>query len=545
MRRWPSSRFPHRGSGAGIIHLITAGAALNASGFDAGGVISGSIFAQNGIHGTGRDGILAGLDITGTITCAAGDISQIQAGRNFTADLAGEACLQYLETGQDIAGAAIHAASINEVRAGRDFSATLDATSDIQYLSVQGAILGNIIAETGSITDIAAGREVNSVTGRSYPYPYAVGYFRDILTTEGSIGSATHHVNIGAAGTIGGITVYAATHFNAAMTNTTITSGGDITAITIGNSVDYNGTMADTTINSGGDIHYLTVYGACAATVSAHGSINAINSGIGNLAGSFTALTGSLPDITCDGSITAALTAGTTIGNLTASQNIAGTVFATGSIGEIVTRIGNISGNITSTNGGIAGVAAGSDLSANITAAAGSIGDLIAGHNLAGNMSAHASIGDVIVNGTISGSLQTALGPIGAIIAVGDITNFIAAGSGAIDIASLGSVTGSVSGADNIILLAQGTVSGDIITRFGAINVDAGGNIATNKIFASGDILIKSANDICVPKVVSAFGSVAEDTVDTLFTNATAATGVTLTALTINESTVCVAGSGA
>ena len=81
-------------------------------------------------------------------------------------------------------------------------------------------------------------------------------------------------------------------------------------------------------ITSGGNISSISAGAGINATASAHGSINALHPGHGNLAGSFTAVTGSLPDITCDGSITAALTAGTTIGNLTASQNIAATVLA-------------------------------------------------------------------------------------------------------------------------------------------------------------------------------------------------------------------------
>ncbi len=96
---------------------------------------------------------------------------------------------------------------------------------------------------------------------------------------------------------------------------------------------------------------------------------------------------------------------------------------------------------------------------------------------------------------------------------------------------SLGSVTGSISAAGNITLLAMGSLSGDlVVTNFGYIQAYAFGNIDSSKIVATGDIDLISLGNINAPDVESKYSSVIERAADTLFSNATAGGDIFLSA---------------
>ncbi len=165
-----------------------------------------------------------------------------------------------------------------------------------------------------------------------------------------------------------------------------------------------------TIIAFSGNIDSIAAASGINATISAYTTIDTIDPGTGDLAGSVTAVTGSLGNITVpDGSLTANLTAGGTIGNLTAKGSISGTITAGGNVGNVTAQTGGI-GSITSDAGNIGTLTAAGNIGGNITANGGSIGDISAGGNLSGNVSAHGSIGAVIVAGSLSGYLATVTG---------------------------------------------------------------------------------------------------------------------------------------
>jgi hypothetical protein len=272
------------------------------------------------------------------------------------------------------------------------------------------------------------------------------------------------------------------------------------------------------TITAGAEIYQVAAGTGINAKVLAQSMIYFIDPGTGDLAGTITAATGSLPDITCaHGNIAASLNAGTTIGNLSASQNITGAIVAGGNIGNI-TAGGNISGSIVA-GGDIGTLMA---INANMSA------------NISGNTSAHGSIGNILLCGTLSGYLAAG-GSIGVVLVGGNITTYISSGRGPLDITSYGNISGSVSGVDNIVVVANGTVSGDIAAKSGTVAVFAGGSVANGAISAAKNILVMANGDISCPSMKSFAGGVDLTALGAITANATAGTAVSMNAGTINS----------
>ncbi len=385
---------------------------------------------------------------------------------------------------------------IEQVSAGRDITGSIGASVSIGAITAGRAILGDITSGGNIGTILAGANESGSLFGDT------------------------------AAGTIGGLS---------------ITAGGSIGIIAAYAAIGYQGVISGTTIIAdGGDINTIRAASGINASIWAYTAIGTIDPGDGDLAGSVTAVTGSLGNITVpDGSLTANLTAGGTIGNLTAKGSISGTITAGGNVGNVTANGGGI-GSITSEGGDIGTLTAAGNIAGTITAKTGSISDISAGGNFLGNVSAHGSIGNILVAGSLSGYLATTLGTIGAdagIFVGGDINNYIAAGSGLVDVLTFGSVTGSISGTSDIILVASGAVSGDIVTEFGNVDVTAGGNITSSQIKGTNDVNIAGLGNIKTDGTSSA-GSVTEEATGIINSTVSARTDAQLTAKMIQGSNV-------
>jgi hypothetical protein len=472
------------------------------------GSISGSIHAAGGImypdYYHPDYGITAGIDVAAALTVDAGDL-YVSAQRNLTGSITGSANGSLtLFAGYDLQSS-VRGGILDTLEAGHDISgASLTATQHIGTLVAGHAILSNINAQATSPAEGWIGAIIAGAHPDNTPY---------FNTAAGRLGALTIH----ASGSIGLVAAQAALGYHASIDGTTITSDA-----TIG------------TLTAASGIH---------ANASAHGSILAINPGTGDLAGSFTAELGNLPTITCNGTISATLTAGGTIGTLTATGNISGTITAGGSIGNIKSGQ-TIGGPILATGsiGDITAVIGDISTAANITSMSGSIGDVMAGHKISGNISADGSIGDVTLYGTLSGSLKATNGSIGRILSTGDITKDIMSHMNQLLISSGGNVVCNLSATSHITLVTLGDVRGNITTGSGNIDVRAGGSITDAVIVAAGDIYVTAQGNISA-NVTSKCKSVCEIAKGTISASSvTGATAVALTASKVNDFPILVGG---
>jgi hypothetical protein len=434
------------------------------------GSIDGTITAAQGIDPYDY-GLQASVDVSGSISATTGAII-IHAGRNLNASISGGTGYRGVDVqaDHDITGV-IGAGSIYRVIAGHDITQSITASQQIGTITAGHQILGNI--SSGGYIDLIAAN-IDAYYGYGTPYDFAVsGYIGNItITANGTIGTICVFAGVGLSGVINGTTISAL--------------GGNIGTITAASGIN--------------------------ATISAYGSIGQLNPGAGNLAGSITALNGSLPNIYVDaGSITANLCAKTTIGKIHTLYDIGGTILATGSIVEVVSYLGNITGNIKSVTG--------------------NIGNIYAGKDLVGNILAHQNIGKVCVGGTATGSIFAEIGSIGAtgsgtsgantlwpsdgVLVGGDIDNFIASGTGDLKITAHGNINGSVSGNSDVIVMTTGNIASSMVKALLDVSLTADGNISSD---------------------VSCFGTVTEDAKGTISGKIVAiGSAISLTAQAINN----------
>ena len=167
---------------------------------------------------------------------------------------------------------------------------------------------------------------------------------------------------------------------------------GDIFNNTIKAAIDIGSVVAQTRSNitngviqisseltaTSGSIGSVLAYCSLTAPITAGTSIGSVDAGLwfnGNLAGSLTAGTWIGPVTDDHGSITATLLAGTSIANVTARDNITATNLT---IADVLARHGFISGNIKAKKN-VGNVTAGTDITGDIESTDESIGDITAG----------------------------------------------------------------------------------------------------------------------------------------------------------------------
>jgi hypothetical protein len=459
------------------------------------GSISGSIVSDGSIGSAGY-GIAARNDITAAIVAGySGTTYLLQAGRDIAGSFTG-GNLEILKSGRDLSAIidltkgvpSLLTRHIGSTTVGRDLTGSLAATADIGTIAVGRAIKGNIESEFGSIASITAGES-----------PWA-----DVHTAAGSIGPGANNapVTISAFVNIGDITVSAAAGEMGSITNATITA--------------FLGTIGAISATSG-----------IQAIVTAQLSIGDVTTPNGDIAGKLWSKAGNLGIVAADnGSITAKLLTGGSIGPILAGRNITGDIGAWDDIGTgaasyngalltgIMAFSGKISGNVLSEQGSIGSITAGADISGNVEAF-GLIGNIWAGYlshgiisgsitshynaigwiradELLGNIYAKLYIDTISILGNIEdpvtcqsrGTVTCQSGAIGGIFALGSIMKNLSAGTTMGTIHAFGDIYGNITaGKGDVFVCYARNVAGSV-TAPGKKMYFAAGNVI--ETFADG-----------------------------------------------------------
>jgi len=473
---------------------------------DVSGVLSGPITSALTLGATTLE---AGSVAAGDITVATGNIGAItlgNAGNDGTLDFIG-----------DITATVGSIASVS----GTD-ETSITITGDITAGTSVGAIGTQIQTIAGTIT---GGTSVGAVTVLT-DFTGAI----EATTTVGNIlvgNDLTGDITAGT--TIGTITV----------TDGSIAATSAISGTVVGNiavDTDSSGTnevLAGTITATTGDIGTVTVgdatgegdlTGTLTATAGAIGNVSVGN----DISGDITAGT-SIGTITAlDGSITAASTilAGTDIGNIAVdvdadgtNEALAGTITATaGDIGTITigaaTAEGDLTGTVTATAGAVGNISVANDLSGDITAGTtiGTITVVDGSITAASTILAGTDIGNIAVdvdadgeNEALAGTITATAGDIGTITvgaatAEGDLTGTITATAGAIGAVTVGN---DISGD-----MTAGTTIGAIIVNDGSITagsaITAGTDIASVTVDADED----GTNEVMAGAITATAGSI-------------------------------------
>jgi len=342
---------------------------------------------------------------------------------------------------------------------------------DVEVTAVAGGSIGDITAFTGEIssdTDVLAHQSIGNITASGDidgSFVAEVGDIGNITSNEGdvtgvfraggNIGTVSTPVgaisgDLEAGGNVGSLSAWG-------VVSASVTAGGNIGDIT--SAVD----AVSGTFHAGGSIGDVTASLDISGAFSAEtGPIGDITSRIGDITGTFIsagdigairASTGSILSRSDAGS--SEITAGGNIASIYAYRTIAKTVTAGGNIGDITARVGEIASTTSIlAHGSIGNIQASEDIAGTFTAEAESIGNITSDvGDILASVTSGANIGNVTAGGSINAALT----------AVGNIGNITAS-------------TGSIMGAITAWEYASNT--GDITVTFVPPNVAAGGTAA-------------------------------------------------------------------
>jgi autotransporter-associated beta strand protein len=415
---------------------------------------AGRVTVDNGIST-----IAVGHDYLGTITAGSGGGVTVQHDFSGILDINGTT-LSHLSIGRDFTGTGmLNTGTIcDQVVVGRDFSGTITAGTDINAVDIHRDFLGNISAAANS-GQIRVRRNFTSngrVTAKRIGGVGIGGDFTGtIAATDGDVGEvgSVHNISgtITATGNIG--RVFAGRNWSGEPTwgicleiaggsqqggsidAARIEADGNIGKVEaaafagVGGSISGNTTI----ISTSGSIGTVQADNGIDATISAYQDIAYIPSNIypwdtqvstahGDISGSITAQTGSIRNriVAQWGSIEADIHARTSVGEVTARDDISGDIISdTSSIAQITTTCGSINGNIIAATD-IGKISAGKNIGngGKIITAGGNIGDV---NNPLNPQSTGITAG--MAGGGNVGSSICANGVINYVVALGPWTN--------------------------------------------------------------------------------------------------------------------------
>lgn len=420
---------------AGNIGSVTATGDGQASGhighIDAGGNITGPISADasiglrpaptssyNDYFSYGYDDYVVGVDpVTGESVGvggvrAGGTISSNISAGNAAEDGGPEGSLTFVEAQGDVGGEISASGDIYEVR------------------SVAGSIIGEVDAD-GNIARVKAELDItNTVFGNNIGIVASGRHITGDVISDEQIGGVFAGENLGGSvtaldGSI--IAVHAAWRQDAGVRTGNLTSPLISATENIGiiqvHATDGTGDIDTDSIEAtDGRIGDILATGAINAEITAGLSIGNV-SALRDVSGSLTATQSYIRGVRSNsGEISASITAGTHVGDINAELNITGIIQA-GSTSDIISNQGNISGNVTAQQS-IGNVSAGKNVDGEVTAVTGSIGDVTAGTagqgSITQNITAGQNIGrvraGVIPSGQVSSISEPSGNPLGALL---------------------------------------------------------------------------------------------------------------------------------
>lgn len=461
--------------------------------------------------------ITAGRSVSGDITLTSGSLMTVAAGESVTGTIQVADRLEAVSAGQSISGS-ITAGSIGTLDAGADVSGSIDTTSgDLTSVYAGGTVSGDIHANGSVVHGISAGQDVTGDVSAGGDIAYVrAGYRRDYRL----------------AGSSGLIPVFDLTGGN--LTGS-VTAGGSIGEVAAGRFAGLGGSITSSDIRAeSGSVASVRGDAEVTATISATsvGSVVAggtprggildpwwtpfVNStttyldprdySAGSIGGEIESRVGSIGSVVgVFGSITADVSAATSVGVVTAGFDVLGAVHAGTSIGDLTARTGvtaeagNASGSV-SAGTFVGGVHAGKDVGS--VSAEGAIGEVVAGLAGGGNITesvvAGGQIGRVVAIGHLGESAAR------NVYARGTVQSSLIWNPGEskpsaptpprpelITIPSdpaFGNIRGSVSGASIGTVTAFGDVGGDITSRGNLGSIWTLGEISGDLSAGSGGI---------------------------------------------------------